>query len=85
MTNEALNLSRNLESLTDQDMYAISEQLNTIEPGVGEVSRVLPFLENLTFLDYVSIAFVMTLIVFSLMPKIKKSKTWNSLRSAASR
>jgi len=85
MNTDLYNFSRNLESLTRQDMYVISQDLNTIEPSVGEVSRVLPLLERLTFLDYVSIAFVVTLIVFSFLPKIKKSKMWNSLRTANSR
>ncbi|MFK7839017.1 MAG: hypothetical protein AB8B83_01695 [Bdellovibrionales bacterium] len=85
MSSDVFNFSRSLESLTDQDMYAISQELNTIEPSVGEVTRILPLLQGLTFLDYVSIAFVLTIIVFSMMPKLKKTKAWSSLRAAVSK
>ena len=85
MNSQNYNFSRNLDALTDQDMYAISQDLNTIEPSVGEVGKALPLLERLTFLDYVSIAFVMTILVFTLMPIVKRSKFWNALRPSSSR
>ena len=83
MNKEFYNLSRDLEQLTQEDMFAISQELNTIEPSVGEVARVLPFFENLTFLDTVSILFVMTLLVFSIAPLVKKTKVWKFLRPAS--
>jgi len=85
MNSELYNFSRSLETLTDQDMYAISQELNTIEPSVGEVAKALPLLERLTFLDFVSIAFVITLLAFSLAPMIKRTKFWHSLRANFSR
>jgi len=83
MNTDFYNFSRDLEQLTQDDMYAISQQLNTIEPSVGEVARVLPFLETLTFLDVVSALFVMTLLVFSIAPFVKKTKVWKFLRPAS--
>lgn len=72
MNSGLFNFSRDLDTLSAEDMFKISQDLNTIEPSVGEIAQVAPVLEQITFVEIISIVFVMTLIVFALMPKIKK-------------
>ena len=82
MNTELLNFTQNLENLSAEDMFKISQELNTIEPSVGEVASVAGILESLTFLDWVSVAFIATILFFSIAPAIKKSKFVRSLTQA---
>ena len=80
MNADLYNFTGDLGSLSAEDMFKISQDLNTIEPSVGEVAAVAPLLERLTFLDWVSIAFVVTILVFALLPKVKQTRAWKALR-----
>ncbi len=72
MNNNLYNFTNGLSTLGPDDMLLISEKLNQIEPGVGEIARNVSLIENLTFLDWVSGAFIITLIIFTMMPQLKK-------------
>lgn len=83
MNSDLYNFTGDLGSLSAEDMFKISQDLNTIEPSVGELAQAIPLIERLTFLDWVSAAFVMTIIIFAMMPQIKKLGTRFSKRSKA--
>ena len=71
MNTDLHDFMHDISNLTAADMFKISQDLNTIEPSVGEVAKTSSLWERLTFLDWVSVAFVLTILVFAFMPQIK--------------